>query len=350
MKLFIKTLIFYPGLLLLAASCQNNKPDASVQSKGPVAMEVKALVMEPRELENKIFTTGTILANEEVEIRAEVAGRITAINFQEGTMVRKGELLVTINDSELQAELKKLQLDQKLAKDDVYRKEQLLQMKAVSQEELDIARSKLGVIGADIELTQSRLEKTRIYAPFNGLIGLRYVSQGGYISSSNLVTRIQQIDPIKIEFSIPEKYLTQIKTGQEIQFTITGNDSTFTGTIYAIEPRIDPSTRSFAARARCNNSGALLIPGAFAKISIILEKIQNALVLPSDALIPDIRGEKVFVSRNGKATSVFITTGIRTEREVQVTGGISFSDTVITSGLLNIREQMAIRPRLPVTN
>jgi membrane fusion protein (multidrug efflux system) len=346
MKNIIKAIIILPGFILGFISCQENKPGASVQAKGPVAMEVKALVMEPRELEHKIFTTGTILANEEVEIRAEVAGRITAINFQEGSMVRKGDLLVAINDSELQAELKKLQLDQQLAKDDVYRKEQLLQMKAVSQEELDVARSKLGVIGADIELTQSRLEKTRIYAPFNGLIGLRYVSPGGYISSSNLITRIQQIDPIKIEFSIPEKYLTNIKTGQEIQFTITGSDSTFTGTIYAIEPRIDPSTRSFAARARCNNTGSVLIPGAFAKISIILDKIQDALILPSDALIPDIRGEKVFVSRNGKATSVFITTGIRTEREVQVTGGLSFADTVITSGLLNIREQMSVKPRI----
>ena len=297
-------------------------------------------------LENKIFTTGSILANEEVEIRAEVAGRITSINFQEGTMVSKGELLVAINDSELQAELKKLQLDEKLAQDDVYRKEKLLEMKAVSQEELDIARSRLGVIGADIELVRSRLDKTRIYAPFTGRIGLRYVSPGGYISSSNLITRIQQIDPVKIEFSVPEKYLSAIKTGQDIQFNLAGSDSLFTGTVYAVEPRIDPSTRAFSARARCTNPEALLVPGAFAKVSIILNKISEALVLPSDALIPDIRGEKVFICKNGKATSVYITTGIRTESEVQVTEGLHPQDTVITSGLLSIREQMSVIPRI----
>jgi membrane fusion protein, multidrug efflux system len=309
-------------------------------------MEVKAMVMMPREIENKIFTTGTVLANEEVEIRAEVPGRVTSINFQEGSMVSKGDLLVTINDSELQAELKKLLVDEKLAQDDVYRKEKLLEMKAVSQEELDISRSKLGVIGAEIELTRSKLDKTRIYAPFTGRIGLRYVSPGGYISSSNLIARIQQIDPVKVEFNVPEKYLTLIRTGKEIIFNVAGSDSTFSGTIYAIEPRIDLSTRSFSARAHCSNPGSLLFPGAFAKVSIILEKLNDALVLPTDALVPDIRGEKVFVCKNGKATGIYVTTGIRTETEVQVISGLQPMDTVIISGLISIRDQVSVIPKI----
>jgi membrane fusion protein, multidrug efflux system len=333
-------------LMIATSSCKEKKPEAGKQSNTQRAMEVKAIVVAPRELENKIFTTGTVLANEEVEIRAEVTGRITSINFQEGSLVGKGDLLVTINDSELQAELKKLLLDEKLAQDDVYRKEKLLEMKAVSQEELDIARSKLGVIGADIELTRSKLDKTRIYAPFTGRIGLRYVSPGGYISPSDLIARMQQIDPVKVEFSIPEKYLSKMKAGQDILFSVAGLDSTFMGTVYAIEPRIDMSTRSFTARARCINPDNILAPGAFAKVSIILEKLTNAIVLPTDALIPDIRGEKVFISKDGKAMSQYITTGIRTETEVQVIRGLNISDTVITSGLLTMREQMSIIPKV----
>ncbi len=336
-------IIFLLITSLAMISCREKKPQAP-QSAAPRPVEVNAVVVIPQMMENKIFSTGNILANEEVEIRAEVPGRVMSINFQEGTMVRKGDLLVQINDSELQAELKKLQLDEQLASDDVYRKEKLLELKAVSQEELDIARSQLGVIRAQIELVRARLEKTGIYAPFGGRIGLRYVSPGGYISSSMLIARMQQTDPVKIEFNVPEKYNTGIKAGMEVSFTVAGIDSVFTGTVYAIEPRIDPSTRAFTVRARCQNPGGLLVPGAFAKVNIILDRIPDALVLPSDGFIPDIRGEKVMVVRNGKATTAYVTTGIRTENEVQVVQGINPMDTVILSGLLQIREQMSVKP------
>jgi membrane fusion protein, multidrug efflux system len=333
-------------MLCAASGCRQKKPETSVTSSAPRPVEVNAVIAAPRELENKIFSTGNILANEEVEIRAEVPGRIISINFQEGSFVSKGDLLVKINDNELQAQLKKLQLDEKLASDDVYRKEKLLELKAVSQEELDISKNQLGVIQAEIELTRAQLEKTGIYAPFSGRIGLRYASPGGYISSSMLIARMQQTDPVKIEFSIPEKYITGIKPDMEIQFTVAGSDSTFTGRIYAIEPRIDPSTRAFTVRARCPNPGGILIPGAFTKVNIILEKVSDALVLPSDAIIPDIRGEKVFVCRDGKALTLYVTTGIRTETDIQVVDGINPMDTVIISGILQLRDQMSVKPRI----
>jgi membrane fusion protein, multidrug efflux system len=336
--------------ILIISSCQSKKPEKSQDNSAPRVVDVNAVVAVPRELENKIFTTGNILANEEVEIRAEVPGRIISINFQEGALVKKGDLLVKINDNELQAQLKKLQLDEKLATDDVYRKEKLLEIKAVSQEELDISRNQLGAIQADIELTRAQLEKTGIYAPFTGRIGLRYASPGGYISSDVLIARIQQTDPIKIEFSVPEKYITGITSNMAIQFNVAGTDSNFTGHIYAIEPRIDPSTRSFTARARCQNPGGILTPGSFAKVNIILEKIPDALVLPSDAFIPDIKGEKVFLCKNGRAVMVYVTTGIHTENEIEVVKGINPMDTVITSGLLQLRDQMNVRPRIAGNN
>lgn len=348
MKLIVNFLIIIiiitPALLLPA--CKQKKPDAGLNAGAPRPVEVKAVVAIPRELENKIFTTGTVLANEEVEIRTEIPGRITGIYFREGSYVNKGELLVQINDSELQAQLKKLVLDEKLAHDDVFRKEKLMEMKAVSQEELDIAKNQLGVIGAGIELVKSQLDKTRIYAPFSGRIGLRYVSPGGFISSSTLVARMQQTDPVKIEFSIPEKYIANISDGMEIQFSIAGSDSTFTGAVYAIESRIEPSTRSFPARAKCANPDNVLMPGAFARISIILEKVPDALVLPSEAIIPDLMGKKVLLCKDGLVKTVYVTTGIHTEHEVQVTSGINPMDTVIISGLLQIREGMNILPKI----
>jgi membrane fusion protein, multidrug efflux system len=339
--------ILYPAILIFSLSaCQQNKTGKNQTSSTLMPIDVNAVIAVPHELENKIFTTGNILANEEVEIRAEIPGRIISINFQEGSLVRKGDLLVKINDDELQAQLKKLKLDEKLATEDVYRKEKLLEIKAVSQEELDISNNQLGIIQAEIELTRAQLEKTGIYAPFSGRIGLRYASPGGYISSSMLIARMQQTDPVKIEFSVPEKYIKEIKDNTEIQFIVAGTDSTFTGIIYAIEPRIDPSTRAFSVRASCQNPGSILTPGAFAKVNIILEKIPDAIVLPSDAFIPDIRGEKVFVCRNGKAVAIYVSTGIHTENDVQVVEGINPMDTVITSGLLQMRDQMSVKARI----
>ena len=342
----LQVIISLITLIVIISACQQNKPEAGSTNTAPKPIDVNAVVAIPQVLENKIISTGNILANEEVEIRAEIPGRIISINFQEGSMVRKGDLLVKINDNELQAQLKKLLLDEKLSMDDVYRKEKLIEIKAVSQEELDISSSQLGVIQAQIDLIKAQLEKTGIYAPFSGRIGLRYASTGGYISSSMLIARMQQTDPVKIEFNVPEKYITGVTTKLEVQFTVAGSDSTFTGQIYAIEPRIDPSTRSFTVRARCSNPAGILTPGAFTKINIILEKIPDALVLPSDAFIPDIKGEKVFVSRNGKAVTVYVTTGIRTENEVQVVEGINPMDTVIISGLLQLRDQMSVKPRI----
>lgn len=332
--------------IFLFHACQRKKPETGSSSTATRPVEVKAVIAEPRELENKIMTTGTLLANEEVEIRAEVPGRVTGIFFQEGSFAGKGELLLQINDNELRAQLKKLELDEKLAADDVFRKEKLLELKAISQEELDIALNQLGVIRAGIELVKSQIEKTRIFAPFSGRIGLRYVSPGGFISSSDLVARLQQTDPVKVEFSIPEKYILNVSAGMDIQFTTEGTGRTFTGTVYAIESRIDPSTRSFTARAKCPNPENALTPGAFARITLILEKVPGALVLPSEAIIPDLAGKKVMLVKNGRVKTVLVETGIHTEHEVQVRSGINPMDTVLISGLLVVREGMPVIPRL----
>lgn len=303
-------------------------------------------MLQPGVLENNILATGNVIANEEVELRSEVPGRIVAINFDEGSHVNKGSLLMKIDDRELQAQLKKLQVDEKQAKDDLYRKEKLLELKAVSQEEYDKAFNTHGITQAEIELVRTQISKTEIYAPFSGQIGLRQVSPGGFVSSSTLVARLQQTDPVKIDFAIPEKYRGKVLKGTMIKFTVEGNDSTFTGHVYAIEPKIDPATRNVSLRALCSNPKGQLIPGSFAKVDIILDNIRDALVIPSEAIIPMMNGEKVFVSSNGKATTRIIQTGIRTETKVQVIKGLNPGDTVITTGLLQLREDASVKIRM----
>ncbi len=286
------------------------------------------------------------MANEEVELRSELPGRIVSINFEEGTHVNSGDLLMKTDDRELQAQLKKLHVDEKQAKEDLYRKEKLLELKAVSQEEYDRASTSLGIIEAQIELVQTQISKSSIYAPFSGQIGLRQVSPGGFVSSATLIARLQQINPIKIEFAIPEKYRDKISKGTLIRFRIEGIDSSFSGRVYAIDPKIDPSTRNVSMRAICQNPQNLLVPGAFARVEILLEHLSDAIVIPSEAIIPQMNGEKVYVCRGGKAISQTIRSGVRTEREVQVTEGLSAGDTLIVTGLLQLREEMPVKTKI----
>jgi len=334
------------GVLFLS-SCSSKKIEPGGQKGGPKAVMVNGMVVQKRLLENKILATGSLEANEEVQLRSETPGRIVSINFEEGSFVKKDQLLIKINDQELQAQLKKLQLEESLAKDDVYRKEKLLEMKAVSQEEYDKSANQLGIVKAEIELIKSQIAKTEIYAPFSGMIGLRHVSPGEYVSSTTPVALLIQDDPIKIEFSIPEKYREKVKKGTLIKFRVEGADSTFTGKVFAIEPKVDPSTRNVTLRAMCPNTRNILVPGSFAKVVIVLESIAEALVIPSESIIPQLNSEKVYICNNEKAVSRIITTGIRTEREVQVISGLTPGDTVILTGLLQLREGLDIRVKIP---
>ncbi len=266
--------------LLFFSGCSAKKKFPS-GGEGLKPITVGVTIIQPRSLDNKIIVNGNLIANEEVELRSEIPVRVVSINFEEGSRVSKGDLLVKIDDRELQAQLKKLQVDEKQARDDLFRKEKLLELKAVSQEEYDKSFNTLGIIRAQMEIVGVQISETEIYAPFSGLIGLRQVSPGGFVSSATLVSRLQQTNPIKIDFSIPEKYREKVRKGTRIQFSVAGIDSIFSGHVYAIEPKIDPATRNISLRASCPNRDGALMPGAFARLEILLENIRDALVVPS---------------------------------------------------------------------
>jgi membrane fusion protein (multidrug efflux system) len=215
-------------------------------------------------------------------------------------------------------------------------------MKGISQEEYDKAANALKIIQAQKEVIQAQLDKTQIVAPFDGIIGLRYVSEGSYVSSNMLVATMQDIDPVKVEFSVPEKYAKQIKKGIEISTLVGDSQEEYKGSVYAVESKIDLETRTIKARAKIPNPQGDLIPGSFAKVDIMLERLPNAIVIPSESIIPEMTGEKVFICVNGKVHSVPVKTGIRTETSIQIVEGLNPQDTLVVTGLLQLVDGKAV--------
>ena len=326
-------------LILLAIpklkSSEESTNGSGVKSAGP--LPVSAHITKYEVLDNKVLTTGTVLANEEVDLKSEVNGKITKILFHEGSYVNEGDLLVKINDADLQAQLQSAKSRLELQKDTEYRQKQLLEKEAISQEDYDMTANQLQVNQAEVELIKAQIDKTEIRAPFSGIVGLKNVSEGSFVNNSTVIASLQNINPIKIDFSIPERHSSMVEVGDEINFTISGNNKKYIGKVYAIEPKIDPVTRTLQIRALCSNTGREILPGSFASVELVLKKIENAILVPSEALIPDIQGQKIFVYRNGIATPQQVETGIRTDKTVQLTSGVSEGDTIITSGMLQLR-------------
>ena len=331
--------------LLFCSGCgQKNAATANRGGGGSGAgrLPVEAQIVRPQLLRNMISTTGTLLANEEVELRSEISGRVTGVFFEEGKRVKRGEVLLKINDSELQAQLKRKEVEEKQASDQEDRQKKLREINVVSQEDYDRELNALHMIQADKEALQAQLAKTEVKAPFDGIIGLRYVSEGGYVSPNTLISTMQDIDPMKVEFSVPEKYAGQLKTGTEIMLRVGESQEQYSGAVYALESKIDPDTRTIKARAKIPHPGENMIPGSFAKVEITLDEVPNAIVIPSGAVIPRINDEIVYVCRNGKAQTAPVTTGLRTDSGVQITQGLASGDTLIVSGLLQLADGKAV--------
>ncbi len=308
-------------------------PAASFATKIPVS----AVVVKTKKVDDKINITGSITPNESVELKSEISGKIDRIYFKEGSTVKKGDLLVSINDDELVAQLEKLQHQQKLLTESEYRQNQLLAKEAISQEEYDIALTELKSGEADLKLVQAQLAKTKIRAPFSGTIGLRYISEGSYITPNQPIAYLFSNDPAKIDFSIPGKYSSRVKVNDQIRFITDALKDFRPGKIYAIEPQVDPNTRTLKMRAVSPNKDQALLPGQFARIELVFNSFDNAIMIPTEAVIPELGGHKVYLMKGGKAETQKVEIGLRTEREVEVTGGLNPQDTLITSGVLQLR-------------
>ncbi|PWN07735.1 efflux RND transporter periplasmic adaptor subunit [Rhodohalobacter mucosus] len=306
------------------------------------ALQVEAVELEPESIQDRIFTSGSVEANESVELSFDATGIVTRIFFDEGSRVRRGQLLVKVNDSELQAQLQRASFRLNLAEQREERQRRLLERGGISQDEYDATLNEVNVLRSEMRLINAQIAKTEIRAPFSGIVGLKYVSPGSYVSPSTRIASLQEIDPVKINFSVPERYLSKISVDDQILFDVQGVDSTFTGRVYAVEPRINTQTRTLQVRAISENDDELLYPGAFANIELILEQIDDALMIPTIAIMPELNRQKVYLVRDGVVEQAFINTGIRTSNKAQVLSGLERGDTVLTTGLLQVRPGMEV--------
>jgi membrane fusion protein (multidrug efflux system) len=304
---------------------------------------VDATVLRPGTVTNQIRTTGTLRADESVELTAEAGGKITDIRFEEGNRVQEGALLVQINDAELRAERQRLEHELELASDRAERQKKLLAEGGVSQEEYDATANEVEVLKAELSLVEAQIEKKKIRAPFSGVVGLRQVSEGAYVSPQTAITTLQRTDPVKIDLSVAEKYASRVGPGQQISFTVRSRDRPLEGRVYATNTQVNPETRTLQLRARAPNDDGTLRPGMFADVTVTLGTVKDAIVVPSFSVVPTLGGQRVFVAEDGTARPRNVTLGVRTDSTVQITDGLTLGDTLITSGIQDLRAGLPIR-------
>lgn len=328
-------------------------------------LRVSATVITPSPFTETLSLTGSIMANERIEVRSEMGGRITRIGFKEGARVRKGQMLVQMDDAELRARLKKLERQLVLDTDKQTRYATLKNIDGVSQEELEVVNAQVDVRRAEIEELQAQQAKTVIRAAFSGRAGLRAVSIGAVISPSTLITTLADDNTLKLEYTAPERYAAGIKPGDRVSFTVRGRGVTEqqTATIYALEPGVDAASRAVRIRAniirtksnattnpRTSTRGADgigdMIPGMFADVVLTLSQVNDALMVPSQSIVQDMEGASVILVRNGKAQPTKVELGGRTPSHVRVISGVGAGDTVLTSGLLMVKKNMAVQPEV----
>lgn len=334
----VLALIFYPKM----SKIWTNKKEEGGGNKG-MAVMVDAVLIKPMYLAESVKVSGTLSADEEVDLAFETNGRITDIFFTEGASVKKGELLAKLNDKDLQVQLSKLQIQQKLAQDIEYRQRTLLEKEAVSRESYDQVLTQLKSNEAEIEIIKTRIAYTEIRAPFDGVIGLRSVSPGAYVTPSVKIARLTKISPLKVDFSVPEKYSGTVKIGNILEFSVEGQSKKYQAKVYAIEPTIDIQTRNILLRAQYNNNDRQLLPGRFVSIELTTKDINNALCVPTQSIIPEAGKEKVFIVKNGLVKQSFVQTGIRTDKLVEILSGIAANDTVLTTGILQVKADMPVK-------
>lgn len=310
------------------------------------AAKVYGIVIQGQPFSDFLSLSGSLEADEQIELHSEISGIVESINFSEGSRVGQGQMLIRINDAELQAQLSQAMTRNNLAAENERRAKLLLEKEAISQEEYDIASADFRTAQSQIQLIRAQLSKTVIRAPFSGTIGLRNISKGSYVTPATIIAQLVNTHRLKVSFSIPEKYANKVRVNNQIKFNVQGVEGEFTAKIYATEPSVEMNTRTLLVKAITPNPNAQLIPGTFANIIFPLETLENGLLVPAEALIPIQNGKKVFVMRNKKAKEVLVETGARTDSAVLITSGLIAGDTVLTSGVMSLRDGSPVQVTL----
>jgi membrane fusion protein (multidrug efflux system) len=336
-------LLLLPILAFFA--CKSDKKQENAPPSRPTGFNVTSVegfVVKAAPLSEVVTASGTLIPSEETELHPEATGRVVDINLPEGRSVRKGELLVKIFDEDLRTQLQKLETQLKQAEITEQRFGDLLKVKGVSQQEYDLAALQVQTLKSEMDLVRINIGKTELRAPYDGVIGLRKISPGAYVTPTTAIATIRASSALKLDFSIPEKYSSLLRTGQNVTFTVGGSPTTFTATVQATEQSISADTRNLQVRALVRD-GKGLLPGAFAEVNLSLGDKMKALLIPNQAIIPQARNKQVIVSKNGKATFSIVKTGIRQAGMIEITDGLQAGDTIAVTGML------FLRPEAPLT-
>ena len=348
-KRYIFFTLIICGLIALIAYRINVNSNANAPKNAPrIAniMGVEGRVLKAEKFADNLTLSGTLEANEEIDIRSEISGIVESINFKEGTKVSEGQILFRVNDIELRAQLSKVKTAQTLASENQRRAKLLLDKQAISQEEFDVANADFESARAQSDLIAAQLSKTTVRAPFSGTIGLRSISKGTYVTPATPIANLVNTSELKLTFAIPEKYASQMKVGSTLTFTTSNSTEEHTATVYAIEPQVDIATRTLKMRAITENQNGKLYPGTFANVTLALEVVNDALMVPTEALIPIQNGKKIFITEDGKAKEVVVETGSRTASDVRVLSGIKVGDTILTSGVMSLKNGTPVKVKL----
>jgi membrane fusion protein (multidrug efflux system) len=325
-------------------SCHSGSKNKNTKNKRPaVILSVEGYVVKPSLLEVTIQVSGTLLPFEETVLMPETIGRIVWINLPEGKLVNKGTVLVKLFDGELQAQLKKSQTQLQMAKQTEKRQSELLKVSGISQFDYDQTVFQVNSIKDDIDLLKVQIGKTELKAPFDGVIGLKNISVGAQATSSTALATIRMVNRLKLDFSVPEKYSREIVPGKLLTFTVEGDSAKYTAVVMATEGGIESDTRNLKVRAVVDHVSPALKPGAFATVELELGKHTDALLVPTQSIIPQARSKMLIVARDGKAEFITVSTGIRQAAFIEVLNGIYDGDTIVTTGIVFLKPKADIK-------
>ncbi len=328
---------------LQACGGKDKKEAAAGRPSAPPVPRVDAYIVKTTPLTDNLELPGSIIANESTTVNPEISGRLVYLNVSEGRTVGKGTLLAKIYDGDLRAQLNKLNVQVKVAQQTTRRYEELLKINGISQQEFDLARLDINNLQADMNIVRSNIMRTEIRAPFSGTLGLKNISPGAFVTPQTVITTIRQNSQLKLDFTLPEKYKSKIKIGQLISFTSEGNNKTYHAKIIATESGVAEENRSLQVRTSVIDSDAGLLPGQFVKVQTSFDPDPDAIMVPSQAIIPQARGKKVAIYRGGIASFEDVQTGARDSANVQVTSGLKVGDTILVTGLMSLKPKAKVQ-------
>jgi len=343
MKLKIYHWVCAISLVSVMVSCHKETTESKSAKQKVSNIRVEGYIVKPTTLNQTITVSGTLKPFEETVLMTDISGRVISINLPEGKKVKQGSLLIKLFDSDLQAQLQKAQASLQIAEQTLKRQSELIKVNGISQSDYDQAQLQTNSIRADIEVIRAQIRKTEVRAPFDGTIGLRNISVGAQVTPNTPLVTLRDISQLKLDLSVPEKYSSQINPGTKLKFTLQASDKKYDAIVLATEEGIESATRNLKVRAIVKKSSAELTPGSFATVDIQLKENPNALMVPSQSIIPQARDKSIIIAKGGKAKFTRVVTGIRSASKVEVIKGLQVGDTVVTTGILYLKPGAPIK-------